>query len=107
MLAHSWLQRRASHSFTSAHRPAGGHGGARPGQRRDRGLAHVEPSLAGQQFQPPPGADGDPGVQKKARGRPGTCSEAGAGMVESWPAAWRRQPQRCTDCPAGNQTLPC
>lgn len=45
MLAHSWLQRWASHSFTSAHRPAEGHGGARPDQSRDRGLAHVQPSL--------------------------------------------------------------
>lgn len=31
-------------------------------------------------FQPPLGADGEPKVQKKARGQPGTCSEAGAGL---------------------------
>ena len=40
--------------------------------------------------QPPPGADGEPEVQKKARGQPGTCGEAEAGVVECWPAAWRR-----------------
>lgn len=37
MLAHSWLQRCASHSFTSAKRPARGCGGGGSSQPRDGG----------------------------------------------------------------------
>ena len=59
--------------------------------------------LRDHRVQPPPGADGEPEVQKKARGQPGTCGEAGVGVVECWPAAWRgttvaRRPPWGTRC---------
>ena len=77
--------------------------------RRSRSRAGTEVSLTwslllrDHRVQPPPGADGEPEVQKKARGQPGTCGEAGVGVVECWPAAWRgttvaRRPPWGTRC---------